>query len=133
MELVTYTLSIRRCTTRNSACKNRTRLMTVSSLVLPHQLNLTIWSPLLLQEDSKHDTSIFSNIKLFCSNLTKEFTNFFCCYSNAPPVSTGIFSLGSFPYCAWHYAVEGSAAPLLSDVAYALASKVTSKFFSKTR
>ena len=55
------------------------------------------------------------------------------CFSNSPPVATGVLSLGSSPYCAWHYAVEGSAAPLLSDVAYALASKVTSKIFSKTR
>lgn len=54
-------------------------------------------------------------------------------YNNSPPVATGILSLGSLPYCAWHYAVEGSAAPLLSDVAYALASKVTSKLLSKTR
>ena len=54
-------------------------------------------------------------------------------YNISPPVATGILSLGSLPYCAWHYAVEGSAAPLLSDVAYALASKVTSKLFSKTR
>lgn len=53
-------------------------------------------------------------------------------YNNSPPVATGILSLGSLPYCAWHYAVEGSAAPLLSDVAYALASKVTSKLLSKT-
>ena len=45
----------------------------------------------------------------------------------------GILSLGSQPYCAWHYAIEGTAAPLLTDVAYALASKVTSKIFSKTR
>lgn len=53
--------------------------------------------------------------------------------SSCPPVSTGILSVGSHPYCAWHYFIEGSATPLLSDVAYALASKVTSKIVSKTR
>jgi len=54
-------------------------------------------------------------------------------FSLSPPVATGILSLGSQPYLAWHFAIEGSAAPLLTDVAYALASKVTSKIFSKTR
>lgn len=57
---------------------------------------------------------------------------FYARYSNSAPVSTGILSLGSQPYCAWHYAIEGTATPLLTDVAYALASKVTSTIFSKT-
>jgi len=53
--------------------------------------------------------------------------------SNSAPVSTGILSLGLQPFVAWHLAVSSSATPVLTDVAYALASKVTSKLISKAR
>ena len=41
--------------------------------------------------------------------------------------------MGSQPYVAWHYAVEGTALPFFTDVAYQLASKVTLTLISKAR
>lgn len=47
-------------------------------------------------------------------------------YRAMPPHNTLVLGTGSKPFLAFHYALEGGAQPVLSDVAKAVASKLKS-------
>lgn len=48
----------------------------------------------------------------------------------SPPATSLYITAGAFPYVGFFYAEEGSMQPILSDVAYAVASKLKSAFVS---
>lgn len=47
-------------------------------------------------------------------------------YRAMPPHNTLVLAAGSKPFLAFHYALEGGAQPVLSDVAKAVATKLKS-------
>lgn len=49
---------------------------------------------------------------------------FYSKYRAMAPHNTLVLGVGAKPYVAFHYAVEGGAQPVLSDVAKAVASKL---------
>ncbi|XP_073194952.1 rab3 GTPase-activating protein non-catalytic subunit isoform X3 [Lepidochelys kempii] len=49
---------------------------------------------------------------------------------NSPPTMSQYITVGSSPFTGFFYALEGSTQPLLSHVALAVASKLTSAFFN---
>ncbi|KAK7827140.1 hypothetical protein U0070_019936 [Myodes glareolus] len=52
---------------------------------------------------------------------------------NSPPAMSQYITVGSSPFTGFFYALEGSTQPLLSHVALAVASKLTSALFSAAR
>ncbi|EMP31169.1 Rab3 GTPase-activating protein non-catalytic subunit, partial [Chelonia mydas] len=52
---------------------------------------------------------------------------------NSPPTMSQYITVGSNPFTGFFYALEGSTQPLLSHVALAVASKLTSAFFNAAR
>lgn len=49
-------------------------------------------------------------------------------YRPSPPQSSLVIAAGNKPYVGFHYVVEGNTAPVLTDVAIAVASKLKSAF-----
>ncbi|KAL7987378.1 hypothetical protein Chor_006297 [Crotalus horridus] len=52
---------------------------------------------------------------------------------NNPPAMSQYITVGSNPFTGFFYALEGSSQPLLSHVAFTVASKLTSAFFNAAR
>lgn len=113
------------------ACRNQLARVQANceEMITAPPLSLHKWS--LPDQDNMVDCSVglpqcppgFSH--LATASLCGGFNTW---YRPSPPQSSLVIAAGNKPYVGFHYVVEGNTAPVLTDVAIAVASKLKSAF-----
>ncbi|XP_061599089.1 rab3 GTPase-activating protein non-catalytic subunit isoform X2 [Cololabis saira] len=102
-----------------------------SDVVPPPPLAYKKWG--LQEMDAVVDHSSVGIMTLCVFDQMKNASNlggFNASVKGSPPAMSQYVTVGSGPYTGFYYAIEGSSQPLLSHVALAVASKLTSALFS---
>ncbi|XP_078796486.1 rab3 GTPase-activating protein non-catalytic subunit isoform X2 [Oryzias latipes] len=115
------------------ACRNQVARATAagSDVVPPPPLAYKKWG--LQEMDSIVDHSSIGIMTLSVFDQMKNASilgGFNASVKGSPPAMSQYVTVGAGPFTGFYYAVEGSSQPLLSHVAMAVASKLTSALFS---
>ncbi|XP_030574054.1 rab3 GTPase-activating protein non-catalytic subunit isoform X2 [Archocentrus centrarchus] len=115
------------------ACRNQVARATAagSDAIQPPPLAYKKWG--LQEMDNIVDHSSVGIMTLCVFDQMKNASilgGFNASVKGSPPAMSQYVTVGSGPYTGFYYAVEGSSQPLLSHVAMAVASKLTSALFS---
>ncbi|XP_041828613.1 rab3 GTPase-activating protein non-catalytic subunit isoform X3 [Melanotaenia boesemani] len=115
------------------ACRNQVARATAagSDVVPPPPLAYKKWG--LQEMDTIVDHSSVGIMTLCVFDQMKNASilgGFNASVKGSPPAMSQYITVGAGPYTGFYYAVEGSSQPLLSHVALAVASKLTSALFS---
>ncbi|XP_069055277.1 rab3 GTPase-activating protein non-catalytic subunit isoform X2 [Lepisosteus oculatus] len=115
------------------ACRNQVARAAAagSESVQPPPLAYKKWG--LLDMDSIVDHCSVGIMTLCAFDQMKNASilgGFHATVKGSPPAMSQYIAVGSGPFTGFYYAIEGSSQPLLSHVALAVASKLTSAFFS---
>lgn len=90
-------------------------------------LNCKKWS--FKNQDVANDSEVIgsTSVNTFDHLMTASiFGGFGANYRSSAPQHNLVIATGKRPYIGFHYALEGGSAPVLSDVAIAMATKVAS-------
>ncbi|XP_073725839.1 rab3 GTPase-activating protein non-catalytic subunit [Misgurnus anguillicaudatus] len=115
------------------ACRNQVaRAAAVGSDVIqPPPLAYKKWGLCDMDKVADHSSIGITNLSVFDQMKNASVLGgFHASIKGNPPAMCQYITAGAGPYTGFYYAVEGSSQPLLSHVALAVASKLTSALFS---
>lgn len=115
------------------ACRNQVaRAAAVGSDVIqPPPLAYKKWGLSDMDKVADHSSIGITNLSVFDQMKNASVLGgFHASIKGSPPAMCQYITAGAGPYTGFYYAVEGSSQPLLSHVALAVASKLTSALFS---
>uniref|UniRef100_A0A3P8UIG0 RAB3 GTPase activating protein subunit 2 (non-catalytic) n=1 Tax=Cynoglossus semilaevis TaxID=244447 RepID=A0A3P8UIG0_CYNSE len=113
------------------ACRNQVARAAVGSDVIqPPPLAYKKWGLQDMDSIVDHSSVIMTLCVFDQMKNASVLGGFHASVKGSPPAMSQYVTVGGGPYTGFYYAVEGSSQPLLSHVALAVASKLTSALFS---